>query len=69
MTSDEAEAYSAGGQFPAGSMGPKIAAALDFLRAGGREVLITSPDRLAAALRGETGTRLVATATRQAERP
>lgn len=69
MTGEEAEEYLAGGQFPAGSMGPKIAAALEFLRSGGREVLITSPDRLAAALRGETGTRLVAPAARQAERP
>ncbi len=67
ITSEEAEAYLAAGQFPAGSMGPKITAALDFLRAGGREVLVTSPDRLAAALRGETGTRLVSPAAKQAE--
>ena len=62
MTREEAEAHLADGQFPAGSMGPKITAALEFLRSGGREVLITSPDKLAAALRGETGTRLVAPA-------
>jgi carbamate kinase len=62
MTRHEAEAHLAAGQFAAGSMGPKISAALEFLREGGREVLITSPDRLAAALRGETGTRLTATA-------
>jgi len=69
MTSEEAEEYLAAGQFPAGSMGPKIGAALEFLRAGGREVLITSPDRLAAALHGETGTRLVAAAAKQAGMP
>jgi carbamate kinase len=40
-------------------MGPKIEAALQFLRAGGREVLITSPDRLGPALAGRTGTRLM----------
>jgi carbamate kinase len=59
---DEARRHLADGQFPAGSMGPKIEAALGFLEAGGDQVLITSPDRLADALRGETGTRVVATA-------
>jgi len=44
------------GQFPAGSMGPKIEAALNFLAGGGEEVLITSPERLADALAGERGT-------------
>jgi carbamate kinase len=58
VTVPELEAYEAEGQFPAGSMGPKIAAALQFLRAGGREVLITSPERLADAIAGRTGTRL-----------
>lgn len=55
----ELERHLADGQFPAGSMGPKIEAALQFLRAGGREVLITSPDRLGEALAGRTGTRLI----------
>ena len=59
---DEARRHLADGQFPPGSMGPKMQAALEFLEAGGDEVLITSPDRLADALRGETGTRVVATA-------
>jgi carbamate kinase len=59
---DEARRHLADGQFPAGSMGPKIEAALGFLEAGGGEVIITSPDHLAAALTGGTGTRLVATA-------
>jgi carbamate kinase len=44
------------GQFPAGSMGPKIDAAIRFVEAGGREVLITRAERLAEALEGETGT-------------
>jgi carbamate kinase len=60
ITVDEVERHLAAGQFPPGSMGPKIQAALDFLTAGGREVLITSPDQLSSALRGETGTRLAA---------
>ena len=62
LTIAEAEQHLADGQFPAGSMGPKIAAALGFLEAGGDEVLITSPDHLAAALDGGTGTRIVAAA-------
>jgi carbamate kinase len=57
---DEARRHLADGQFPAGSMGPKIEAALAFLEAGGDEVLITSPDRVVDALRGATGTRVVA---------
>lgn len=47
------------GQFPPGSMGPKIEAALDFLANGGKEVLITSPEALAEARRGNEGTRIV----------
>lgn len=48
------------GQFPAGSMGPKVAAALSFLGRGGSEVIITDPEHLAAALDGEAGTRITA---------
>jgi len=62
----EARGHLADGQFPPGSMGPKIEAALGFLEAGGDEVLITSPDRLADALDGATGTRIVAAAARAA---
>ena len=47
------------GEFPPGSMEPKIRAAVEFLERGGREVLITLPERLAAALKGDTGTRIV----------
>ena len=46
------------GQFPAGSMGPKIEAALEFLAGGGREVLITSIEGFIDALGGKTGTRI-----------
>ncbi len=45
-------------QFPAGSMGPKIEAALDFLQRGGKEVVITDPDHLADALVGRAGTHI-----------
>ncbi len=46
--------------FPAGSMGPKIQAAIDFLEHGGRDVLITSIDALGEALDGNHGTHIVA---------
>jgi carbamate kinase len=44
------------GQFPAGSMGPKIDAAIRFVEAGGNEVLVTRAESLAEALEGRTGT-------------
>jgi carbamate kinase len=44
------------GQFPPGSMGPKIDAAAGFIEAGGREVLITRAESLSEALEGGTGT-------------
>ncbi|CAM6722021.1 hypothetical protein LEADMM271B_22130 [Leclercia adecarboxylata] len=52
--------YMEEGHFPAGSMLPKIVASLAFLHHGGTRVIITSPDCLPAALRGETGTHIVA---------
>jgi len=59
MTVSEARRYYQEGQFPAGSMGPKILAAIDFLSRGGNEVLITSIDRIVDAFAGKTGTRIV----------
>lgn len=59
MTAAEARAHLADGQFPPGSMGPKIAAALDYLGRGGRQALITSLERLEEALAGRAGTRIV----------
>jgi carbamate kinase len=46
------------GQFPPGSMGPKIDASARFIEAGGHEVLITRAESLAEALEGRTGTRI-----------
>lgn len=48
----------AAGQFPPGSMGPKVEAAIDFLEAGGEVAIICRPEDLAKALRGEAGTRI-----------
>ena len=50
MTTTEAEAWLAAGQFPEGSMGPKVRAAIDFVRNGGRRAVITSPEMVAEAL-------------------
>jgi len=58
MTLSEAKNYLREGHFPPGSMGPKIRAVIKFLEEGGKEALITSPENLARALRGETGTRI-----------
>jgi carbamate kinase len=40
-------------------MGPKINAALDYIKAGGKEVLITTAEELEAALKGESGTYII----------
>ncbi|HEK84790.1 MAG: carbamate kinase [Candidatus Saccharicenans sp.] len=60
ITVEEAKKYLAEGQFPAGSMGPKIKAAIEYIEAGGKEVLITSASHLRAALINRSGTRIVA---------
>ena len=59
LTVAEAKKYLAEGQFPAGSMGPKIEAAIDFLEHGGKEVIITQPFLLEEAIAGRNGTHLV----------
>jgi len=60
MTIAEAEKHLADGQFPAGSMGPKIEAAIQFVRATKKQVLITDVDVLREALAGKEGTLVVA---------
>jgi carbamate kinase len=60
MTLAEAKKHQADDQFDPGSMGPKISALIDFVGGGGRMGLITDAPNLARALRGETGTRVVA---------
>ncbi|MDH3252957.1 MAG: carbamate kinase [Ignavibacteria bacterium] len=59
MNEIECRAHLAGGQFPPGSMGPKIQAALDFIQSGGREAVITDIAHLSdAILKGQAGTRI-----------
>jgi len=59
MTLKEAKKYLAEGQFPAGSMGPKIEAAINFIQAGGKEVIICANEKAHLALDGKAGTRIV----------
>jgi carbamate kinase len=59
ITVSEAKQYLEEGEFPKGSMGPKVEAAVSFLERGGQEVLITTPAALERAIAGETGTRIV----------
>ena len=56
LSVDEAQRHLAEGQFPAGSMGPKIEAAIQFVRASGKSVLITDVEHLRDALEGREGT-------------
>ena len=55
-TPDDLQGWMDEGHFPAGNMGPKIQAAIEFVRGGGREAVITSPAGLADALERTTGT-------------
>jgi carbamate kinase len=59
MTVAEAERYLAAGEFPPGSMGPKIEAAISFVKESGQQVLITDVDHLREGLEGRAGTRVV----------
>ncbi|MEW6509445.1 MAG: carbamate kinase [Bacteroidota bacterium] len=59
LTADDCRKYLAEGQFPPGSMGPKIAAALVYLERGGNEAIITNAAHLLAAIDGEGGTHIV----------
>lgn len=60
MTVAECEKYAAEGQFPKGSMGPKIEAACDFIKRGGAKVVITSMENATAAAEGRAGTVITA---------
>ena len=56
--SEEMEEYLRDGHFPSGSMGPKVEAALNFLKNGGREAIIASIDSAWDALEGKAGTHI-----------
>lgn len=59
MTAREARAYLSAGQFPPGSMGPKMEAAIEFVESGGDEAIITSAEELFGAMEGRSGTHIV----------
>ncbi len=56
ISAAEAMELLAARQFPAGSMGPKVEAAVDFVSGSNRKAVITSVRALEAAMRGEAGT-------------
>ena len=60
VTAEEMKKYMDEGHFAAGSMKPKISAALGFLEHGGSRVVISSPGNLISALKGEAGTTITA---------
>jgi len=60
MTLAEAKSYLAAGvHFAKGSMAPKIQAIIWYLENGGEQALITNPENIGRALKGETGTWIV----------
>ena len=59
MSWEEAGTYLKQGEFAAGSMGPKVEAALRFLDFGGKRAIITAPEYMAAAVAGAAGTEIL----------
>ncbi|MHA2472474.1 MAG: carbamate kinase [Promethearchaeota archaeon] len=58
LTVAEAKNYLDEGQFPPGSMGPKIQAVINFIESGGERAIITSIDKIIDALDGRAGTQI-----------
>lgn len=60
MTVAEAKGYlDEGTHFAKGSMEPKIKAIVRFLEDGGKKAIVTNPENIGRALKGETGTRII----------
>jgi len=59
ISTGEAQQHLDDGHFAPGSMGPKIASAIRFLRAGGKRAVIASPAQAMAALEGDAGTTIL----------
>jgi carbamate kinase len=62
LTVEEAKRHLADGEFPPGSMGPKIEAAVRFLENGGRRAIIASLEQAQEALAGRAGTEIISPA-------
>jgi carbamate kinase len=59
LTPELAARFLSEGHFPPGSMGPKIEAAVQFVRKTGKRAVITSIENIESAVRGESGTEIV----------
>jgi carbamate kinase len=59
VTASEAARYLERGDFPAGSMGPKVAAAVSFVEGGGRRAMIAETSDIEDAVAGRAGTQIV----------
>jgi carbamate kinase len=59
LTARDAGRYLLEGEFPSGSMGPKIEAAVQFIESGGQDVVIAKPEDLLLAMNGGAGTRII----------
>lgn len=59
VTVDEMQQYLEEGHFAPGSMAPKVQAALDFIRGGGKEVIITNPETIGDAIANGKGTHII----------
>ncbi len=59
VTLSEARRHLDAGEFPPGSMGPKVRAAIEFIERGGQRAIITSASHLEDAVAGRTGTHIV----------
>jgi carbamate kinase len=62
LTASDAERLLAEGEFPPGSMGPKVESAVRFVREGGGGAIVTCAERLLDAVGGAAGTRIVSDA-------
>ena len=59
LTIPQAEQYLKQGHFPPGSMGPKVEAAVQFIRTKGKRAVISSIEKIEAAVRGKAGTEII----------
>jgi carbamate kinase len=60
LTLSDARRYYAAGEFGSGSMAPKVRAMIEFIEATGKRGIITDPSNLAQAVKGTSGTHVVA---------
>ena len=60
LTFEQAVRFLSEGHFPSGSMGPKIEAAVQFVQKTGKRAVITSIENIESAVKGKSGTEIVA---------